>query len=88
LDPTLYGTIIVVGTLAAVGTAAIPGGGLLMLAMTVAAAGLPLEGIALIVAIDPILDMLRTMINATGDVAVATLMARILEGPKWFVKAP
>ncbi|MGC8936627.1 MAG: dicarboxylate/amino acid:cation symporter [Candidatus Methanomethylicaceae archaeon] len=88
LDPSLFVTIIIVGTLAAVGTAAIPGGGLLMLAMTVAAAGLPLEGIALIVAIDPILDMLRTMINATGDVAVATLMARILEGPKWFVKAP
>lgn len=59
-----------------------------MLAMIVAAAGLPLEDIALIVAIDPILDMLRTMINASGDVAVATLMARILEGLKWFVKAP
>lgn len=88
LDPALFATIIIVGTLAAVGTAAIPGGGLLMLAMTVAAAGLPLEGIALIVAIDPILDMLRTMINASGDVAVATLMARILEGPKWFIKAP
>ncbi|MEM1573745.1 MAG: dicarboxylate/amino acid:cation symporter [Candidatus Methanomethylicaceae archaeon] len=88
LDPALYGTIIIVGTLAAIGTAAIPGGGLLMLAMTVAAAGLPLEGIALIVAIDPILDMLRTMINATGDVAVATVMAKVLEGPKWFLKGP
>ncbi|MCS7097474.1 MAG: dicarboxylate/amino acid:cation symporter [Candidatus Methanomethyliaceae archaeon] len=87
LDPSLFGTIIVVGTLAAVATAAIPGGGLLMLATTVAAAGLPLEGIALIVAIDPILDMLRTMINASGDVAVATVMARVLEGPKWFLKS-
>ena len=88
LDPSLFVTIIIVCSLAAVGTAAIPCGGLLMLTMTVATVGLPLEGIALIVAIDPILDMLRTTINASGDVAVATLMARILEEPKWFVKTP
>jgi Na+/H+-dicarboxylate symporter len=57
-----------------------------MLAMTVGAAGMPLEGIALITPIDPLMDMLRTMINGEGDVAVSTLMARILEGPKWWEK--
>ncbi|MCI4396198.1 MAG: dicarboxylate/amino acid:cation symporter [Thermoprotei archaeon] len=86
ISPALYGTIIVVAALAAVATAAVPSGGLLMLAMTVGAAGMPLEGIALITPIDPLLDMLRTMINAEGDVAVSTLMARILEGPKWWEK--
>ncbi|MEM0020961.1 MAG: dicarboxylate/amino acid:cation symporter [Fervidicoccaceae archaeon] len=84
--PALYPTIVLVGTLAAVATAAVPGGGLLMLAMTVGAAGMPLEGIALITAIDPLLDMLRTMINAEGDVAVSTLMSRIMEGPRWWEK--
>jgi Na+/H+-dicarboxylate symporter len=86
ISPALYGTIVLVGALAAVATAAVPSGGLLMLAMTVGAAGMPLEGIALITPIDPLMDMLRTMINGEGDVAVSTLMARILEGPKWWEK--
>jgi len=87
IAPSLYPTIVLVGALAAVATAAVPSGGLLMLAMTVGAAGMPLEGLALIAPIDPLLDMLRTMINAEGDVAVSTLMARILEGPRWWEKA-
>lgn len=86
IAPSLYPVIVIVATLAAVATAAVPGGGLLMLAMTVGAAGMPLEGIALITAIDPLMDMLRTMINAEGDVAVSTLMARIMEGSKWWEK--
>ncbi|MGB9784688.1 MAG: dicarboxylate/amino acid:cation symporter [Fervidicoccaceae archaeon] len=84
--PSLYPTVVLVATLAAVATAAVPSGGLLMLAMTVGAAGMPLEGIALITPIDPIMDMLRTMINAEGDVAVSTLMARVMEGAKWWEK--
>ncbi|MCS7116806.1 MAG: dicarboxylate/amino acid:cation symporter, partial [Nitrososphaerales archaeon] len=82
-----YPLIITMAMLGSVATAAIPGGGLIMLAMVLAAAGLPLEGIALIVAIDPILDALRTSINATGDTAYSTIISRIFEGPKWWEKS-
>ncbi|MDW8045177.1 MAG: dicarboxylate/amino acid:cation symporter [Nitrososphaerota archaeon] len=87
LSPALYPLIITMAMLGSVATAAIPGGGLIMLAMVLAAAGLPLEGIALIVAIDPILDALRTSINATGDTAYSTIISRIFEGPKWWEKS-
>jgi Na+/H+-dicarboxylate symporter len=63
--------IMFTGTLASIGTAGVPGGGLIMLAMVLQSAQLPLEGIALVAGIDRILDMFRTTLNITGDAAVA-----------------
>jgi Na+/H+-dicarboxylate symporter len=70
-----YGTILLTAVLASIGTASIPGGGLIMLSLVLSSVGLPLEGIALVAGIDRILDMARTTINVTGDAAVAILIA-------------
>ncbi len=72
-------TVILTATLASVGTAGVPGVGLIMLSMVLQAVGLPIEGIALIIGIDRILDMARTAINITGD-AVCTLIIAKSEG--------
>lgn len=72
-------TVIVTATLASIGTAGVPGVGLLMLSMVLVQVGLPVEGIAIIIGIDRILDMLRTAINITGD-AVCTLIVAKSEG--------
>lgn len=69
-------TVIVTATLASVGTAAVPGAGLVTLAMVLAQAGLPVEGIALILGVDRLLDMVRTVVNVTGDVVVTLIVAR------------
>lgn len=61
--------IILTATLASVGTAGVPGAGVIMLAMVLESVGLPLEGIALVAGIDRILDMGRTTVNITGDAA-------------------
>ena len=71
-----YLTVVVTATLASIGTAAVPGVGLVMLAMVLTQVGLPVEGISLILGIDRLLDMLRTAVNITGDGAVATIVAR------------
>ncbi|MCJ2163429.1 MULTISPECIES: dicarboxylate/amino acid:cation symporter [unclassified Pseudodesulfovibrio] len=68
-----YLTIIFTATLASIGTAGVPGAGLIMLSMILTAIGLPLEGIALIASIDRLLDMVRTTVNVCGD-AMATLL--------------
>ena len=60
-------TIILTATLASIGTAGVPGSGMIMLAMVLESVGLPLEGIALVAGIDRILDMGRTVVNITGD---------------------
>jgi Na+/H+-dicarboxylate symporter len=65
-----YGCIILTGTLGAIGGAGIPGGAIVMLPMVLGSVGLPIEGIALIVGIDRIIDMMRTTISITGDAAV------------------
>ena len=62
-------TIILTATLASIGTAGVSGAGMIMLAMVLESVGLPLEGIALVVGIDRILDMGRTTVNITGDAA-------------------
>ena len=62
-------TIILTATLASVGTAGVPGSGMIMLAMVLQSVGLPVEGIALVAGIDRILDMGRTVVNITGDAA-------------------
>lgn len=67
--------IILTATLASIGTAGVPGAGLIMLTMVLQSVGLPLEGLALVAGIDRILDMARTTINITGDSACAVIMA-------------
>ena len=62
-------TVILTATLASIGTAGVPGSGMIMLAMVLQSVGLPVEGIALVAGIDRILDMGRTVVNITGDAA-------------------
>lgn len=69
------GTIVLTATLASIGTAGVPGAGLIMLTIVLQAVGLPLEGIALIAGIDRVLDMARTAINVTGDGSAAVVIA-------------
>ena len=69
-------TIIVTATLASIGTAGVPGAGIVMLIIVLNAVGLPVEGLALILAVDRPLDMLRTVLNVTGDAMVATIIAK------------
>lgn len=71
-----YLSVILVATLASVGTAGVPGVGLVMLTMVLNQVGLPAEGIALIIGIDRILDMTRTAVNVTGDAAISCLVAK------------
>ena len=66
--------VILTGTLASIGTAGVPGAGLIMLAMVLQAVGLPIEGLALVAGIDRVLDMFRTCLNITGDGAVTIVM--------------
>lgn len=66
-------TIILTATLASIGTAGIPGSGLIMLTMVLTAVGLPLEGIAMIMGVDRLVDMCRSTVNILGD-AVCTLV--------------
>lgn len=75
LTPDQYLMVILTATLASIGTAAVPGVGLVMLTMVLAQVGLPVEGIGLIIGVDRLLDMLRTAVNVTGDGTVATLVA-------------
>ncbi|MBD7937937.1 dicarboxylate/amino acid:cation symporter [Cytobacillus sp. Sa5YUA1] len=64
-------TVVLTAVLASIGTAGVPGVGLIMLAMVLQSVGLPVEGIALILGIDRLLDMARTAVNITGDAACA-----------------
>ena len=66
--------IILTGTLASIGTAGVPGAGLIMLSMVLLSVGLPMEGLALVAGIDRILDMFRTTVNITGDAAVTCVI--------------
>ncbi len=77
IDITLTGYLMVIltATLASIGTAGVPGVGLITLAMVLKQAGLPVEGIALIIGIDRLLDMVRTAVNITGDAMVSTVVA-------------
>ncbi len=69
-------TVILTATLASIGTAGVPGVGLIMLAMVLQSVGLPLEQIGLIMGIDRILDMLRTAVNITGDAVCTCIVAK------------
>ena len=68
-------TIVFTALLASIGTAAVPGAGIIMLVIILEAVGVPAAGIALILGVDRILDMLRTVTNITGDITVATVVA-------------
>jgi len=68
-------TVIITATLASIGTAAVPGVGLITLAMVLGQVGLPVEGIALIIGVDRLLDMVRTAVNVTGDSVVSLVVA-------------
>jgi len=68
-------TVVITTVLASIGTAGVPGAGMIMLAMVLSAVGLPLEGIALIAGIDRILDMFRTTVNIIGDASAAVVVA-------------
>ncbi len=69
-------TIVLTATLASIGSAAVPGAGMVMLVIVLGAIGMPEEGLALIFAVDRILDMCRTMVNVTGDATVSMLVAK------------
>jgi Na+/H+-dicarboxylate symporter len=76
LTITDYITVVVTATLASIGTAGVPGVGLIMLAMVLNQVGLPVEGIALIIGVDRLLDMLRTAVNVTGDTVATVVIAK------------
>ncbi|RKD86664.1 dicarboxylate/amino acid:cation symporter [Kushneria marisflavi] len=76
LTTTDYIMIVLTGTLASIGTAGVPGAGLIMLSIVFAQTNLPLEALGLIAGIDRILDMARTAVNVSGDLMVTTLVGK------------
>jgi Na+/H+-dicarboxylate symporter len=76
LSATDYLLVVLTATLASVGTAAIPAVGLVTLTMVLGQVGLPVEGIALIIGVDRLLDMMRTTVNVSGDCAVSCIVAQ------------
>ncbi len=71
-----YMTVISISVLASIGTAGVPGVGIVMLAMVLNQLGMPLEGIGIILAVDRIIDMMRTVVNITGDAVVTTIVGQ------------
>lgn len=70
-------TIVLTATLASIGTAGVPGAGMVMLAMVLQSVGLPIEGIALVAGVDRIFDMGRTTVNITGDAACSIIVSKM-----------
>ena len=79
IDLTLsqMATIVITATLASIGTAGVPGAGMVMLAMVLQSVGLPVEGIALVAGVDRIFDMGRTVLNITGDASCALIVSNL-----------
>ena len=71
-----YLTVILMSVLASIGTAGVPGVGLIMLSMVFSQVGLPMEGIGLILGVDRLLDMIRTAVNVSGDAVVSSIVAK------------
>jgi len=71
-----YIIVILTAVLASIGTAAVPSVGLVMLTLVFAQVGLPVEGIAIVIGVDRLLDMARTTVNVTGDLAVTSIVAK------------
>ena len=83
-------TVVIMTVLASIGTAGVPGAGMIMLAMVLTTIGMPLEGIALIAGIDRILDMFRTTVNIIGDASASVVVAGTegeLKGQSTYVEA-
>jgi Na+/H+-dicarboxylate symporter len=76
LGATDYLVVVLTATLASIGTAGVPGVGLIMLAMVLKQVNLPVEGIGLIIGVDRLLDMVRTAVNITGDSVVTCIVAK------------
>lgn len=72
-------TIVLTATLASIGTAGVPGAGMIMLAMVLQSVGLPVEGIALVAGVDRIFDMGRTTVNIIGDASCSIIVSSIEE---------
>lgn len=77
LTYTQYGIIIFASTIGSIGAAGFPGGGIVMMGMVLSSVNLPIEGIPLIMGVDRILDMVRTLINITGDCAITVIVDRM-----------
>ena len=75
LEFTDYLTIIVTATLSSIGTAGIPSAGIIMLSIILGQVGIPLEGIALLLGVDRLLDMVRTSVNVAGDTCITCIVA-------------
>ena len=75
LDISEQLTIVLTASLASIGAAAVPGAGMVMLVIVLGSVNIPVEGLALIFGVDRILDMLRTVVNVTGDATVAVVVA-------------
>lgn len=71
-----YLTVILMSVLASIGTAGVPGVGLIMLSMVFTQVGLPVEGIGLVLGVDRLMDMIRTAVNVSGDAVVSTIVAK------------
>jgi len=71
-----YLTVILMSVLASIGTAGVPGVGLIMLSMVFSQVGLPVEGIGLILGVDRLMDMIRTAVNVSGDATVSSIVAK------------
>lgn len=78
LTPMQLVTIVLTATLASIGTAGVPGAGMVMLAMVLQSVGLPIEGIALVAGVDRIFDMGRTVVNITGDTSCAVVVSNLI----------
>jgi Na+/H+-dicarboxylate symporter len=76
LGLTGYATVILMSVLASIGTAGVPGVGLIMLSMVFTQVGLPVEGIGLILGVDRLMDMIRTAVNISGDAVVSSIVAK------------
>ena len=70
-------TIVITATLASIGTAGVPGSGMVMLAMVLQSVGLPVAGVALVAGVDRIFDMGRTTLNITGDASCALVVSHL-----------
>ena len=68
--------VVMIAALSSIGTAGVPGAGMIMLSLVLTSVGLPLQAIGLIAGIDRVLDMARTMVNVTGDAMVSVVVAK------------
>ncbi len=71
-----YASVILTATLASIGTAGVPGSGVIMLSMVITQIGLPIEAVGIVMGVDRLIDMVRTSINITGDILCSTIVAK------------